>query len=77
MFMTLSLSVFRLKSIKKQVELREAELAGREMKRQKQREESIYKTRRLNKQRFEELEDDVLLSSELSGSLRTTKVSVQ
>ena len=66
--------IYRLKSIKKQVELREAELADRAARRHKEREESIYKTRRLNKNKFEELEEDVVLSSDLTGSLRTSKV---
>lgn len=66
--------MYRLKGIKKRVDLRQRELLERAAKKQQEVDDSFYKTKRLNKKKFEDLEEDVLLSSELSGSLRTTKV---
>ena len=67
---------FRLKAIRRQVEIREKLLADKTELKKAQRLEESGKTRRLNRKKYEEPEEDVLLTSELKGSLRLTRVCI-
>lgn len=52
----------------------EQSLAAKAAARKLRREDLSGATHRLNKKKFEELEKDVLMTSELKGSLRLTRV---
>ncbi|XP_043918730.1 ribosome biogenesis protein NOP53 [Protopterus annectens] len=65
--------LFRLRSIKAVVKQREEELAQRKKKRMEKRESDATKPKRLGRLKYQELDPDVQLSTELSGCLRTLK----
>lgn len=66
--------IFKIKTIKKELNEREKRLAERAKKREQKHIESLYKPKRLTRHRFEEADIELNLPNEISGSLRKTKV---
>lgn len=66
--------IFRLKSIKKELDERDKKIAKREQIRNQRHIDSLYQPKRLSRYRFQESEIALNLPGEVSGSLRAVKV---
>lgn len=65
----------RIRAIQRGIVKQEKESAERQARRRAKKEKLVYSTRRLHSQKYSPAEPEVLLTSELQGSLRLTKVT--